>query len=89
MSAGNDGHVIRGLGFQNFGTHMFVNTDNNLIENNWFGLNDDGTGVSCVPTIRRTAAAARHDMGARHGRGRVQHHSEQCLCRYLTVWRSR
>ena len=43
--AGNDGHVIRGLGFQNFGTHMFVNTDNNLIENNWFGLNDEGTGV--------------------------------------------
>lgn len=43
--AGNDGHVIRGLGFQNFGTHLFVNTDNNLIENNWFGLNDAGTGV--------------------------------------------
>ena len=43
--AGNDGHVIRGLGFQNFGTHLFVNTDNNLIENNWFGLNDEGTGV--------------------------------------------
>jgi parallel beta-helix repeat protein len=43
--AGNDNHVIRGLGFQNFGTHMFVNTDNNLIENNWFGLNDQGTGV--------------------------------------------
>jgi hypothetical protein len=43
--AGNDGHVIRGLGFQNFGTHLFVNTDNNLIENNWFGLNDEGTGI--------------------------------------------
>jgi hypothetical protein len=44
-SAGQDRHVIRGLGFQNFRTHMFVNTDNNLIENNWFGLNDQGTGV--------------------------------------------
>jgi hypothetical protein len=43
--AGNDGHVIRGLGFQNFGTHLIVNTDHNLIENNWFGLNDEGAGV--------------------------------------------
>lgn len=43
--AGNDYHVIRGLGFQNFRTHMFVNTDYNLIENNWFGLDDQGTGV--------------------------------------------
>lgn len=43
--AGNDNHVIRGLGFQNFKTHMFVNTDYNLIENNWFGLDDQGTGV--------------------------------------------
>jgi hypothetical protein len=43
--AGNDYHVIRGLGFQDFGTHLFLNTDNNLIENNWFGLNDAGTGV--------------------------------------------
>jgi parallel beta-helix repeat protein len=43
--AGNDGHVIRGLGFQDFGTHMYLNTDNNLIENNWFGLSDEGTGV--------------------------------------------
>ena len=43
--AGDDYHVIRGLGFQDFGTHIFLNTDNNLIENNWFGLNDEGTGV--------------------------------------------
>lgn len=43
--AGNNNHVIRGLGFQNLRTHMFVNTDSNLIENNWFGLNDQGTGV--------------------------------------------
>jgi hypothetical protein len=43
--AGNDRHVIRGLGFQNFATHLYLNTDNNLIEDNWFGLNDEGTGV--------------------------------------------
>lgn len=43
--AGNDGHIIRGLGFQNFKTHMYLNTDFNLIEDNWFGLNDEGTGV--------------------------------------------
>lgn len=44
-SAGQDNHVIRGLGFQNFGMHLYVATDNNLVENNWFGLNDAGTGV--------------------------------------------
>jgi hypothetical protein len=41
--AGNDENEIRGLGFQNFKTHMYLNTNNNLIENNWFGLNDEGT----------------------------------------------
>jgi hypothetical protein len=56
--AGNDGHVIRGLGFQNFGTHLIVNTDNNLIENNWFGLNDEAPASICAPTIHRTAVAA-------------------------------
>jgi hypothetical protein len=44
-SSGQNSHVIRGLGFQNFTTHMYLNTDNNLIESNWFGLNDQGTGV--------------------------------------------
>jgi len=44
-SAGQNSQVIRGLGFQNFGTHLFIATDSNLIENNWFGLNDEGTGV--------------------------------------------
>ncbi len=43
--AGNDHHVIRGLGFQNFKTHIYLNTDYNLIEDNWFGLNDEGTGI--------------------------------------------
>jgi len=36
-------NVIRGLGFQNFKTHLYVNSSNNLIEDNWFGLSDDGT----------------------------------------------
>jgi hypothetical protein len=40
---GNNNHIIRGLGFQNLDTHIYLNTDNNLIEQNWFGLNDAGT----------------------------------------------
>jgi hypothetical protein len=36
---------IIGLGLQNFTTHIYLNSDSNLIENNWFGLNDAGTGV--------------------------------------------
>ena len=41
--AGNhDDNVIRGLGFQNFKTHLFVSSNRNLIENNWFGLTSDG-----------------------------------------------
>jgi len=42
---GNNGHEIRGLGFQNFKTHIYLNTIGNLIENNWFGLSDDGLGA--------------------------------------------
>lgn len=38
----HDDNVIRGLGFQNFKTHVIVNSNNNLIEDNWFGLADDG-----------------------------------------------
>jgi hypothetical protein len=41
--AGQNNHVIRGLGFQNLTTHIYLNTDHNTIENNWFGLNDAGT----------------------------------------------
>ncbi len=41
----HDDNVIRGLGFQNFKTHMYVNSNNNLIEDNWFGLTSDGKGV--------------------------------------------
>jgi len=43
--AGDNGHEIRGLGFQNFKTHMYVNTANNVIADNWFGLSDNGTDV--------------------------------------------
>ena len=45
-TATQNGNELRGLGFQNFKTHVYVNSDNNLIENNWFGLNDTGTGLS-------------------------------------------
>jgi hypothetical protein len=38
-----DGNEIRGLAFQNFKTHIYVNSSENIIEDNWFGLNDDGT----------------------------------------------
>lgn len=37
--------VIRGIAFQNFKTHMYVNSSQNLIEQNWFGLSDDGTDI--------------------------------------------
>ncbi|MFZ6030078.1 MAG: hypothetical protein ACOYYS_20370 [Chloroflexota bacterium] len=40
-----NGNEIRGLGFQMFKTHVYVNSSNNIIEGNWFGLNDDGTGI--------------------------------------------
>ena len=43
--AGDDGNEIYGLGFQNLRTHLLLNTDYNLIANNWFGLNDEGTGI--------------------------------------------
>jgi parallel beta-helix repeat protein len=42
--AGDNANEIRGLAFQNLGDHLIVNTDYNVIEGNWFGLNDDGTG---------------------------------------------
>lgn len=41
-TATQNNNEIRNLGFQNFATHIYVNSDNNIIENNWFGLNDDG-----------------------------------------------
>ena len=42
-AGGHDGNTIRGLGFQNFKNHVIVNSNDNIIEDNWFGLSDDGT----------------------------------------------
>lgn len=40
-------NVLRGLAFQNFkDTHVSISSDNNLIEDCWFGLSDDGTTLS-------------------------------------------
>ena len=41
-TATQNANTLRGLGFQNFTTHVYVNSDANLIEDNWFGLSDDG-----------------------------------------------
>jgi hypothetical protein len=46
--AGDDEIHIYGLAFQNFKTHMYLNTNSNVVEGNWFGLNDAGT----APFIR-------------------------------------
>ncbi len=43
--AGDNAIEIRGLAFQNFKTHITINTDNNFIENNWFGLASNGLDV--------------------------------------------
>ena len=44
-SGTQNSNVIRGLGFQMFKTHIYANSSSNTIENNWFGLNDDGTNI--------------------------------------------
>ena len=44
-SGSHDGNVIRGLAFQNFKTHLIINSNDNTVENNWFGLADNGTDV--------------------------------------------
>ena len=44
-TAAQNTNQILGLGFQNFKTHMYINSSSNLIEQNWFGLSDDGTGI--------------------------------------------
>lgn len=41
-TAFQNNNVLRGLGFQNFSDHVYVNSDANLIEGNWFGLSNDG-----------------------------------------------
>lgn len=40
-----NGNVVRGLAFQKLRNHLGFNHDDNIIENNWFGLTDDGSGI--------------------------------------------
>ena len=42
-SGDHDYNKIKGLAFQNFKDHMTINSTHNIIEDNWFGLSDDGT----------------------------------------------
>jgi hypothetical protein len=44
-NATQGGNVIRGLGFQRFNTHIYASSHDNIIENNWFGLSDNGTNI--------------------------------------------
>ncbi|MFN2137625.1 MAG: hypothetical protein ACK2UK_16810 [Candidatus Promineifilaceae bacterium] len=39
----HDGNVVSGLGFQNFKNHLIVNSNENEISQNWFGLTSDGS----------------------------------------------
>jgi hypothetical protein len=41
-SGADDGNQINGLGFQNFRDHLIINSNDNLIFENWFGLDDEG-----------------------------------------------
>ena len=43
QTATQNANEIRGLGFQMFKTHIYINSSSNIIANNWFGLNDAGT----------------------------------------------
>lgn len=38
-----EGYLIRGLGFQNFSVMLTLSGLNSTLEQNWFGLNDEGT----------------------------------------------
>ena len=44
-NATQGGNEIRGLGFQRFNTHIYASSHGNIIENNWFGLSDNGTNI--------------------------------------------
>ncbi len=44
-SALQGANEIRGLGFQMFRTHIYASSSSNIIEDNWFGLSDDGTDI--------------------------------------------
>ena len=51
-AGGHDGNTIRGLGFQNFKDHITINSNNNTIEHNWFGLTSNGQ----LPYLRNNNA---------------------------------
>ncbi len=40
-----NGNVVRGLAFQKLRNHLGFNHDGNIIEDNWFGLTEDGNGI--------------------------------------------
>ncbi len=42
LTNGN-GNVVRGIAFQNFRDSITINSEDNIIEENWFGLNSEGT----------------------------------------------
>ena len=73
---------IIGLGFQNFKTHIYVNSSNNLIKDNWFGLSDDGTDIA-LRAAGKTMAAATPDFVTTEGQ--YEYHPEQCLPGFARV----
>ena len=45
MPIDGDDNIIRGLGFQTLRTYLYLNGDGNVVEDNWFGLSDDGQDI--------------------------------------------
>jgi hypothetical protein len=45
-TASNNENTVRGLGMQNFGPHININSDENTVEDCWFGLSSDGTTLT-------------------------------------------
>lgn len=39
------GNVVRGLAFQKFRQHLGFNHSDNIVEDSWFGLTEDGNGI--------------------------------------------
>jgi hypothetical protein len=45
MPIDGDGNTVRGLAFQTLRVYLYLNGDNNTLEDNWFGLADDGRHI--------------------------------------------
>jgi hypothetical protein len=45
MPVDGDDNTIRGLAFQTLRTYLYLNGDGNLVEDNWFGLADNGQDI--------------------------------------------